>query len=131
MIITPLFPYICALFLKIFGDEIIVLRVIECIGTASILFLTYKILKRLNVNESIALISVIFIHFIYKEMLSFDYNWAVLTIQLILLYIGLKTKDKPLENKTKKEILLGVLARNNNMLKANNRNNFYVRLCIL
>lgn len=131
MIITPLFPYICAVFLKIFGQEIIVLRVLECIGTASILFTTFKIMERLKMHKGVALIAVIFIYFIYKETFCFDYNWAVLFIQLILLYIELKSKDNLLECKTKTEFLLGILARNNNTIKTNNRNDFCNRFCIL
>lgn len=59
MIITPLFPMICAVFLKIFGDELIVMRVLEVINTAVILFMIYKILERLKVNRSISVITVL------------------------------------------------------------------------
>lgn len=55
MIITPLFPYICSIFLKIFGDEIIVMRILEIFMTSLILFCVYKILIRLKINEGIAL----------------------------------------------------------------------------
>ena len=49
IIITPLFAYISASFLKIFGDEMIVLRFAEVLQTALILFMSYKVLERLNV----------------------------------------------------------------------------------
>lgn len=59
IIITPLFPMISAIFLKIFGNEMVVLRGIEVIEIAAILFMTFKVLKRLNVNKGVALILVL------------------------------------------------------------------------
>lgn len=59
LVITPLFPMIGALFLKIFGNEMVVLRFVEIIGSASILFIMYKILLELKINKGISLISVL------------------------------------------------------------------------
>ena len=56
IIIPPLFPYICGLFLKIFGNEMIVLRFAETLEIALILFMTFKILERLKVNKGISLL---------------------------------------------------------------------------
>ena len=56
MIITPLFPAICAIFLKVFSNEMIVLRVIEVFVTAGIVFTIYKIMKKLKINKGIALL---------------------------------------------------------------------------
>lgn len=59
IIITPLFPMISALLLKIFGDEMIVLRFAEVIEITTILFLSYKILRSLNLNKGISLIAIL------------------------------------------------------------------------
>ncbi len=59
IIITPLFPMICAIFLKIFGDEMLVLRFLEVTQSAAILFMIFKILRRLNVNKGVSLIAVL------------------------------------------------------------------------
>ncbi|MCI9365221.1 MAG: hypothetical protein HFJ54_00925 [Clostridia bacterium] len=59
MITTPLFSIICSVFLKIFGNEMIVMRVLESIMTAVILFMIYRILRRLNINKGVSLLSVI------------------------------------------------------------------------
>lgn len=59
MIITPLFPYICAMFLKIFGNELIVLRCLECFEIAILLFMIYKILRRIKVEKWLSLIFII------------------------------------------------------------------------
>lgn len=58
IIITPLFPMVCAGFLKIFGNELLVLRILECLETAAILFTMYKIMERLKINKGIALLFV-------------------------------------------------------------------------
>ena len=56
IIITPLFPMICGLFLKVFGNEMIVMRILEVISTSVILLMIYKILVRLKVNKGFSLI---------------------------------------------------------------------------
>ena len=55
MIITPLYPLICAGLFKIFGTELLVFRIFECIQTGAILFLIYKILENLKINKGVAL----------------------------------------------------------------------------
>ena len=116
IIITPLFPMVCAGFLKIFGNELLVLRVLECLETAAVLFTMYKIMERLKINKGITLCFIIGIFYIYSEMFCFDYNWTVLLIELIVLYVELKYKDKELEFNFKKEFSLGLLARSSSTL---------------
>lgn len=120
IIITPLFPYICALFLKVFGNEMIVLRFAEVIETALILFLIYKILERLKVNKNIALLFTLGLYFIFSEVFCFDYNWTVLLITLAVIYIELKQKNN-FEFNFKRELLLGILVRNNYSFKTDFR----------
>ena len=55
MIMTPLFPYFGAAFLRIFGVEVIVMRILEIFMTSLILFVTYKILVKLKINDGISL----------------------------------------------------------------------------
>lgn len=59
IIITPLFPMISAIFLKIFGNEMVVLRIAEAFEIAAILFMSYKILKEVKVNKGIAVITIL------------------------------------------------------------------------
>ena len=59
IIITPLFPMISSIFLKIFGDEMIVLRFAEVLEIATILFMSYKILEEIKVNKGIAVITIL------------------------------------------------------------------------
>ena len=120
IIITPLFAYISAGFLKLFGDEMIVLRVGEVIQTTLLLFMMYKILERLKVNRGASLLCTLGIYYIYSSTFCFDYNWAVLLIALVVLYIELKDEEIVLFS-FKKDLMLGILVRNINSFKTNFR----------
>ena len=121
IIITPLFPYICALFLKLFGNEMIVLRFAEVIEITSILFFIYKILERLKINNGISLILTLCIYYIYEQIFCFDYNWAVLLVTLIIIFIELKSIENILELDFKRDLCLGILVRNDSTFKTNVR----------
>lgn len=70
IIITPLFPMISAIFLKIFGDEMVVLRIAEVFEIAAILFISYKILRKVKVNNGVAVVTILRnILFIFKCIL--------------------------------------------------------------
>lgn len=110
LILTPLFPCICALFLKIFGNELITLRILECLQVAAILFVIYQIMLRLKINKGMSLIFIIGMYYTYLNMFCLDYNWSALLIQLIILYIELSNRDEGLKYNLKRELLLGILA---------------------
>lgn len=89
------------------------LRVLEAFQIAGILFVAYKIMTKLKMNKGISLIlvSMIYIYFEYIDIWHLDYNWLVLLIQLCLLCIEIKNKNRDAsENDLKREILLGILA---------------------
>lgn len=117
MIISPLLPMVCAIFLKIFGDQIIVLRILETFEVAGILFIMYKIMKELKINRGIALLLTIGIYSIYIDIFCLDYNWVVLLIQLSLLYYELKHKEDNLKYNLKKELILGLIAGSTILIK--------------
>ena len=110
MLQTPLLPLASSMFLKIFGNELLVMRMLAVILCTAIFFLEYKILKRLNVNSYVSLIFTLFTMYLFQEHVRIDYNFAVLLIILILLYIELKPKEKIIENNTKKDLIIGILA---------------------
>ena len=109
IIITPLFAYISASFLKIFGDEMIVLRFAEVLQTALILFMSYKVLERLNVNKGVSILFTLGLYYLYYQVFCFDYNWAVLLVALIIIYIELKEEEQFRVN-FKRNLFIGVLA---------------------
>ena len=59
LVIAPLFPMICSVFLKILGNELIVIRLLSCLVFAGTLFIIYKIFIRLKINDSIAFLMLI------------------------------------------------------------------------
>lgn len=48
----------------------------------------------------------------YSAVFSFDYNWAVLLVSLIVLYCELKNYKEYLKFDFKRDLLLGILVRN-------------------
>lgn len=94
MVITPLFPYLIAGLLKIFGDELIVFRVIEALLMTSIFFITYKILSKIQGKKLYSIISVLLIIELYKDYIALDYNFLCLFFVLIIILIEINQIDK-------------------------------------
>ena len=94
MVITPLFPYLIAGLLKIFGDELIVFRIIEALLMTSIFFITYKILNKIQGKKLYSIISVLLIIELYKDYIALDYNFLCLFFVLIIILIEINQIDK-------------------------------------
>lgn len=107
----PLLAMICAIFLNLFGNQLLVMRIVAVIMMTSIFFIAYKILKFITKKEIAQLILVVSL-FLYKDILCIDYNYAVLLISLILLYLELKHLErKPiLEYDPKYNFMIGFIA---------------------
>ena len=112
IIITPLLSMISGISLKIFESELIVLRFLECFEVATILFIIYKILVKIKINKSISLIMTLVIYLAYSDIFTFDYNWAVLLITLLTVYMELKFLKE--EFSFKRDFILGMLVRLSN-----------------
>ena len=91
MVQTPLLPMVNAIFLAIFGNELIVMRILACLLCAGVLFTFYKILNLLKANKGISLFVVMALFYMLKDYFCMDYNFAVLFVTLIIIYIELKT----------------------------------------
>lgn len=103
MITMPFVPALCAIFLSLFGNELIVMRIIAILLSTIILFITYKILEVLKVNKWINYVFIIFLIYILKDHFRIDYNFFVLFNVLWIIYIELKLIGK---NKTKEQLLI-------------------------
>ena len=90
MVQTPLLPMINAIFLAIFGNELIVMRILACLLCAGVLFTFYKILNLLKANKGISLFVVMALFYMLKDYFCMDYNFAVLFVTLIIIYIELR-----------------------------------------
>lgn len=98
MVQTPLLPMVNAIFLAIFGNELIVMRILACLLCAGVLFTFYKILNLLKANKGISLFAVMALFYLLKDYFCMDYNFAVLFVTLIIIYIELRRNLKKSEN---------------------------------
>ena len=108
LITTPFLPIFTAIILRIFGNEIIVSRVLAAILWTGIFFTTYKILEKLFKEENFAFIVTIIIGIICRDIFCIDYNVAVLLISLIILYMELNRNNE--KKQTKIDYIIGILA---------------------
>lgn len=90
MVTTPLLPFICSIFLKIFGNELIIMRILACILVSFIFLMTYLLLKKLKVNFYYINLCLLSLIFIFKDHICIDYNFATLFFTLILIYLEIK-----------------------------------------
>lgn len=110
MVPMPLLSMICAIVLKVFGNQLIVMRILAVVLMSLIFFMSYKILK-LVADERIAEFILIGLLVLFKDILCIDYNYAVLFIALILLYTELKNiKEDFLKYDFKYNFVLGLIA---------------------
>lgn len=105
MVQTPLMAIFNGILLKTFGINLVVFRVIAALLGSAIIFLSFKILKKLNVNNILSLISSVFLFLYIKNGYYLDYNYMNLFITLIIIYLELNSKKT-----IKYNILVGFLA---------------------
>ena len=82
------------------------MRIVSVFFGAGIIFITYKILKELNLNIKWSILSATLVFLFIKDNFYIDYNYAILFITLLLIYIELKYKSYNI----KYNILIGFLA---------------------
>lgn len=112
MVQTPLLPIICGIILKVVANELIVMRILAVIMMTAILYLIYKIFNLLKIHQYIINILIIGIYLLLYRYFCIDYNFAVLLILLVSIYLELKSllKDNNiLTVNYKKDFLLGIL----------------------
>ena len=111
-ITTPLLPAINSIFLSIFGNQLIIMRILVAILGASILFTIFKIFKKLTKETNISMICTLLIGILLRDVYCIEYNFATLLITLIILYLEIKNSQNKKENQKtlKHNLILGVLA---------------------
>ncbi len=111
MITGPLVPFIGAVFLNIFGQEMLIIRILAAILGSLILVLVYRILDNLKIKDFFKIGLLILLCYIMKEHFTFDYNWGFLFLVLVL--INFEIKNANISNQKfswKKELLIGIIA---------------------
>lgn len=106
MLQTPLLSFILGGILKLFGQELFVMRITSLVLGAGILFVAFKILRELKINTKWSIFSSALLFLFIKDSFYIDYNYAILFVTLLLIYIELKYKNYSL----KYNVLIGLLA---------------------
>ncbi len=110
MIVTPLLYFICGVILKILGNQLIVMRFLAILLMSSVFFMAFQILRRVT-NSQIAIISLSVLLYAFKDIMCIDYNYAVLLIALLVLYIEIYKKNVSVfECNFRREFLIGCIA---------------------
>ena len=129
IIVTPFIYYISGIILKIFGQELIVIRVITAILNTGVFVLIFKILSKLidSIKEkikietktrtdtnsiSIPIIITTILIFLFKDFYVFDYNVVFILFTLIIIYLEIKQRNntnKIFEINIKLDIIIGLL----------------------
>lgn len=110
MITTPLLPIITSIFLKML-NEVIMSRILAAVIWTSILFLTYKIFRKVIKEENISLISTALIGILFRGIFSLDYNVTLLLIALIILYQEIKHLENVTQYNKKYDFVIRFVSR--------------------
>lgn len=117
MITTPLLPSINAICLKIFSNNLLTMRILAIILISSILLMVYFILNKLKVQKCISILSTMFIGYLLQNYFCIDYNFFVLFLTLIIIYLEIRNLDNTTQSNTqnkkqqlKHNLLIGILA---------------------
>lgn len=109
MVQTPLSAIISGLVLKVFGIELIVMRLLGICLCTAILYVIYKILNKLKVNKHVIYMSLILIILLHSKFFTYDYNYLILLITLITIYFELNTDI--LKQNIKRDLILRNFSR--------------------
>ncbi len=104
----PLVPYIGTIFLMIFGNQLLSMRILAIIISFLIIYFSYLILKEFKVNKYVNLLSIVGIVYLFEQHFRVDYNFFLLLILLVIIYIELKNKEY-LGKISYKDIVIGIL----------------------
>lgn len=104
-ITTPLQPFICAIFLKILPDELIVMRILVAVLGTAILYFIFKIARLLTKETNISMIVTIGIGYLFRDNFCMDYNYMILLFSLGITYLELQSKREK-----NKDFWIGVIA---------------------
>lgn len=108
MITTPLLSFITAIFLKIFGTEMFITRILAAVLATVNLILISRICKNISVPKPVTNILLIAIAFVLKDYFCLDYNFFIVAIALGIILLEIKSLKKEKQNITF-QIFIGLL----------------------
>lgn len=113
IIVTPLYSIIASIFLKVFGNELIVMRIFCAILFFLILYVSYLILKKMNLKREVAFVITLMIYAMFDNgIIGVEYNYLVLFLVLLIEYLEIiaqKKHEKQLITNKSYNIFIGIL----------------------
>lgn len=109
IIITPMLPTVCGLIMRIFGQELYIMRVLAIILNTALIYIIYKIQQNLKINKAIILGTIVLIFYLLGKLFAIDYNFAITLNTLIILYLELKSNKETPKLDLKYDFLIGIL----------------------
>ena len=116
----PLLPMIFSVFFKMFGTELIVMRFLGILLSALLMFMIYKILKRLGIQKYAIYVTMVIMYLLFFDLFCIDYNLLTILIILIAIYYEIKRISKGheiLEYSFKFDFCLGIFLGASILLK--------------
>lgn len=115
MITFPFLPILNSAFLKLWGNELFTMRILNVLLGSAIIFITYRIFIVLKAKRIYAFWASFTLLFTYLTLFKIDYNFFVLFLLLIILYIELcslhkNTNQNMLIPHLKTDLIVGLLA---------------------
>ncbi len=109
IIVTPFFPLTASLFLRVFSNQLIVMRIFNTVIFTAILYAAYKIFYLLKVSKIKSLFFTFILYVLFYFNLGVEYNYLILLIALISLYFELYNIKKYGVLNLKNNFWLGIL----------------------
>ncbi|MCI9178054.1 MAG: hypothetical protein HFJ28_05805 [Clostridia bacterium] len=94
MLQTPLLPFIVSIFFLLFGNELLVFRILAIFLISILFYMIYKIFKKLKINLSYIFIFMLLLFLLLQDYICIDYNFALLIITFILIYFSIQNNDQ-------------------------------------
>lgn len=115
MITTPLLPFIVSIILKIFGDKLVVFRIVGAILLTAIFYLSYVLSYKLTKRRIIGVITSLTLILLYKNELAIDYNYFILMIMMCVQILEVRKIESIEKSKIKNkkinmyDVIIGIL----------------------
>ena len=113
MLQMPLLPIICGIILKIFTNQLIIMRILAALLDSAIIYTSYKLFNILNIKKEVCILFTFIIGSLLYDLLCIDYNYATLLFVLIIIYYEIKWYQqdaKLVSYHFKRDFILGLLA---------------------
>lgn len=112
MVITPFSSMFESVFLKIFGQEIYVSRILGAILVTYIESITLIIFTKLKIKDYIKYLILFLEIYLITPFIAYDYNLVILALVLTIICLELKDfikENKILKYNLKNDLIIGVL----------------------